>query len=243
MVLLSLLVGGCATAAAPQPPTVELSSKALAPVGGTIPVFIERRCTANCGAMSYPLTRGQVAALSQSGKYVQAIPVDDAIKLAGGSQKLLDATGARESSASTIARESMFEMQNNANSMFAIFAVPFALMGAGSLASQPPEKIERIRLNQVSIPDCPGSLDPAHRCSVGANAAQLHHDPAIGGDRGWVFFPAGKYTRVRASYDWFPSLFSGEKERTEVIVTPWNGSSSSLVTPSEASHPPGEGPG
>jgi hypothetical protein len=33
----------------------------------------------------------------------------------------------------------------------------------------------------------------AVRCPITADAAHLHHDPAIGFDQGWVFFPARTY--------------------------------------------------
>jgi len=157
-VLLTFIISGCAGAVDGQLPTVELSASALAPVGGTIPVLVRRQCTANCGSTSSPLTRQQVAALNESGQYVQAIPPDDAAKLAGGTQKLLDAVNARESHAITIARESSFEAQNTSSGIFAILAVPFAFAEAASLGTQPAETIEKMRLTEVTIPECPPSL-------------------------------------------------------------------------------------
>lgn len=222
--LLTFIVSGCAATADHRLPTVELSASALAPVGRTIPVFIKRRCTDNCGFASHPLSRQQVAALNESGEYVQAIPPDDAAKLAGGTEGLLDALDARESHASTIARESTFQAENTSRGIFAILAVPFALVGTASMATQPDETVEKMRLNEVTIPECPS----AHGCPVGASASALHHDVAIGGDQGWVFFPMGKYTQVKASYNWLPSPLNVEEEQTEIIIAPWNGSSSSL---------------
>jgi hypothetical protein len=221
MAVFTFFVSGCATTGESPLPTVELSSSASAPVGGIIPVFIKRHCTANCGVTSTPLSRQQVAALSDSGEYVQAMPVDDAVKLAGGTHKLLDAINAGESSSSTIARESTFQFQNTSQGIFAIFAVPFAMIGGTSLASQPTETIENLRLNEVTIPDCGPT-----GCPAGASLYSLHHDPAIGGDQGWVFFPIGKYTRVKASYVWSPT-FSAQKDETEILIAPWNGSSTS----------------
>jgi hypothetical protein len=94
-----------------------------------------------------------------------------------------------------------------------------------------------MRLNEVTIPDCSASSSAAHGCPVGANAAELHHDTAIGGDRGWVFFPTGKYVQVRAAYDWFPSILSNDKVQTEILIAPWNGSSRSLATPLPSAQP------
>jgi hypothetical protein len=240
MALLSLLAGGCATTGEQaQRPEVELTSRAVAPVGGTIPVFIERRCTANCGAVGFALSRAQVSALTESGNYVPTIPVEQAIKLAGGTQQLVDAMGVGESNSSTIARESGFEFQNTSQGIFAILAVPFAVAHAGSLASQSTETIQQIRIEQVSVPDCAGHAGAPNQCPSGANLYQLHHDPAIGYDRGWVFFPAGKYLQVKAPYEYYPYLFSREKFETEIIIAPWNGSSSRLATPRPASQPPG----
>jgi len=224
-VLLTFNLLGCSAAVDRQLPTVELSASALAPVGGTIPVFVRRRCTANCGFKSSPLTRQQVAARNESGQYVQAISVDDAVKLAGGTEALLDALNARESHASTVARESLFEFQNFASGIFQILTVPLVLLGGASLATQPSETIEKIRLNQITIPDCPYPLEVGHGCPIGSEASHLHHDPAMPG-AGWVFFPMGKYTQMKASYDWFPFVFTGEEERTEIITAPWNVSSS-----------------
>ena len=235
-VLLTFIFSGCATTVEGQLPTVELSASALAPVGSTIPVLIKRRCTDNCGFASHPLSRQQVAALNESGQYVQAIPPDDAAKLAGGTERLLDALNARESHASTIARESMFEAENTQGSIFEILAIPFALSAAASMAAQPDEKIEELRLSEVTIPECPS----AYGCSIGANLYKLHHDPAVGGDQGWVFFPMGKYIKVKASYNWIPSILRYEDERTNIVIAPWNGSSSSPGTPLPSAAQPSE---
>ena len=50
--------------------------------------------------------------------------------------KLLDALNARESSASTIAREATFEFQRSSESLFGYLAMPFAL-GKGPSFSDP----------------------------------------------------------------------------------------------------------
>lgn len=224
LMVCACLILGCTSGTPAQPPIVQLSAKPGPPVGQVIPILVKRDCTANCGITSTPLTRQQIGALNESGQYIPAISVDDAIKLAGGAGNLLDAVNARESRAITIARESTFEAQNTSGSIFAVFAVPLALAGAASKANLSDEDVERMRLREVAIPECPYT-DVAHGCSIRSNFPALHHDPSLGGDHGWVFFPMGKYTRVKACYDWQPS-FSASENQTEVVEAELNGASS-----------------
>ena len=211
---------GCAAANTTRVPTVELTVRAAPPVGGTIPMLIKRECTANCGWTSIPLTRQQVSALDRSGHWIEALPLYKAVDLAGGSQPLLEGINAAESPAITITRESTFETQRTSQGIFAFLALPAAISAARSLGSQPPEDIRRLRLREVAIPECPGS-DLSHGCTMPREIYQLRHDPKLGGDHGWVFFPSGVYERVRVSYDWAPSAFPPEERRSVAITTPW----------------------
>ena len=201
--LLAFIISGCAAAVDGQLPTVEFSSNALAPVGGTIPVFIKRRCIANCGFKSSPWSRQQVAALNESGQYVQAISVVDAAELAGGTRKLLDAVNSREGNAFFLTRSTFSNIYGH--DVWGVIFSPLILAYTGYLAAHPAE-VEEMRLEEIAIPQS--------------------------GDEGWVFFPIGKYTKVKASYDWtgWPSMFSGGEERTEIIMAPWNGSSTTPGT-------------
>lgn len=193
---------------------MELSASALAPVGDTIPVFIKRRCTANCGFKTSPWSRQQVAALNEAGQYVQAMSVVDAAKLAGGTQKLLDAVNSREGNALFLTRSTFSDIYGH--DWWGVIFFPLILAHTGYLAAHP-EEVEEMRLEEIAIPQS--------------------------GDQGWVFFPIGKYTKVKASYDWLPSIppLSGrEEERTEIIIAPWNGSSSSPGTPLPSAAQPSE---
>jgi hypothetical protein len=212
--LLTFIFSGCASAVDSQSPTVELSASALAPVGGTIPVFIKRRCTANCGFKSSPWSRRQIAALNESGQYVQALSVVDAAKLAGGTQKLLDGVNSREGNALFLTRSTFSNIYGH--DYWGVIFSPLILAYTGYLAAHP-EEVEEMRLEEIAIPQS--------------------------GDQGWVFFPIGNYTKVKASYDWLPSvppLRGNEEGRTEIIVAPWDGSSSSPGTPFPSAAPPSE---
>jgi hypothetical protein len=214
--MLALFISGCAAAAGHPLPTVEFSSHALAPVGGTIPVFIKRRCTANCGFKSSPWTRQQVAALNEAGQYVQAMSVVDAAKLAGGTRKLLDAVNSREGNAFFLTRSTFSDIYGH--DYWGVIFSPLILAYTGYLAAHP-EEVEEMRLEEIAIPRS--------------------------GDEGWVFFPIGKYTKVKASYDCLPSippLWGKEEEQTEIIVAPWNGSSTTVGTLAPSAEPP-EGAG
>jgi hypothetical protein len=238
LIALAFVVNGCASGTPGQPPTLQLSVSAQPPVGGVIPVLVKRDCTANCGISGTPLTRQQIVALNESGQYVPAMPLDEAIKLAGGTGNLLDAVNARESRASTIARESTFELQNTSGSVFAVFAVPFAVGSAASKASLSTEEVEEIRLREVAIPECPHT-DVTHGCPISANLYALHHDPTLGGDHGWVFFPIGRYTRVQAYYNWLPS-FSASENQTEVVEAALAAPSVSPVATLSSTDPPAD---
>jgi hypothetical protein len=90
---------------------------------------------------------------------------------------------------------------------------PFILARTGYLAAHP-EEVEEMRLEEIAVGG--------------------HND-------GWVFFPMGKYTQVKASYEGFrPHYFFGGESWTNIIIAPWNGSSSSPGTPSPPAAQPSE---
>ena len=189
-------------------PIIELSSSASEPVGGVIPVFVKRRCTNHCGWKSYQLTRSEVAARNEAGEYVPALPDSEASNLAGGTQKLLDALGSRESNAGFLLRKGAGEYSKSGEKLgpAAVIGLPF-IIGQQSYLAANPEKVLELRLHEISIPE---------------TREEYQHD-------GWVFFPIGKYTELQATYVWAPHA-DFHDQRSQIVRAPWNGSSTTIAS-------------
>jgi hypothetical protein len=208
---LVLVISGCATqGGSVQPPVLETASIAVAPVGGTIPVFVKVHCEANCGVRNSPLTRADVFAVSESGEEVRTLSPSDASKRADGTEPLLGALYAVDSSAPLPPSDSaaiawaMGGPTTSGASSLGVFGgiVGFAFgTGYASYLATHPQVLLQEKLNAVALSANNSGTQPAW-------------------DYGWVFFPLGKYKEVRSVFKWRPFAFSDE-QRTEVVHMPW----------------------
>src|SRR5690242_6031621 len=149
ILLLGLSAAGCASLGNGRPAVVELSSKAPEPVGGVIPVFIKVHCTEHCGTRSVGLSRREVFARDQSGKWIEALPPREAAELAGGAQPLLVALGSSWGNAGYLTRQAFAGIYGH--DYWGIIFAPFILGYTAYMAAHP-ELTQMERLDEISIP-------------------------------------------------------------------------------------------
>lgn len=202
--LLALALFACATGRTTLPqPKLEASALVGPTVGRVIPVFVEVRCVGGCEGLTDSeqpfITRSDVSAINVKGQVVSALSVDDAVSQAGSAVELADAAS-KTSGATVVAQAAggsagatmagavlagLSATDPLAGAAVIAVGVPLGVvvgLGYGAYLAANQEARATLELESDALPDI---------------TVQNPKSPLF--NRGWVFFPAGKFSEVRFS--------------------------------------------
>jgi len=195
LILPATLFCGCSTVESGPPPTppILVSAAVAPPVGGVLPLFLE---IAGEGQSIPAVYREDVFAIDQNGKPVAALAIEEAGELAGGMETLASAVTHDESAVAAVARSVLQPtvvgsieswkagMQMGGEGGAGIFMLGSAASTATGLA----------RGTYVAASSEARYLDQVDNCSLGSRTKWYWHNNT---QKGFVYFPDGKYVRIR----------------------------------------------